>query len=72
MIQLNDHYFIAWLNAVKGVEYSLNVFSKVQVDMTPQQYTDFLKMYSETYRPTLVKVRSIVKQLNILTSKPKG
>ncbi len=71
MIQLNDHYFVAWLNVTKGIDYSLNAFGKVQVDMTPQQYTDFLKIYAETYKPTLVKVRNIVKQLNVLTSKPK-
>lgn len=67
-IKLNDHYFIAWLNIVKEINYQVED-NKILVDMTSNEYTMYLEEYKETHKPTLSKIRKIVKELNILTSK---
>jgi hypothetical protein len=66
-IKLNDHYFIAWLNVVKKKDYDIKN-GKITVDMTSKEYGDFLEEYKNSHKPVLVKIRKVVKELNILTS----
>lgn len=70
MISLNDHYFIAWLNVQKEKEYTINN-GKIMVEMSSEEYTNFLEEYRETHKPVLTKIRKVVKELNNLTSKSK-
>lgn len=69
MIKLNDHYFIAWLKAVKGYSFTISNGS-IYVDMTSSQYSDALIEYQERYKPILKEIRKTVKVLAALTSKP--
>jgi len=66
LIKLNDHYFIAWLNVVKG--YKVEVKKEgIYVHMTPQSYSIALSEYSESYKPILKEIRAFIKKLNHLT-----
>ena len=69
MIKLNDHYFIAWLNIVKGYEFVVGQ-NGVSVYMTPAQYTQAKEEYENSYKPILKEIRRTVKLLASLTSKP--
>jgi len=68
-VKLNDHYFIAWLNIKKEIEYYIED-GKILVEMTPKEYGEYLEEYREDYKPVLSKIRKVVKELNNLTSKP--
>lgn len=68
-IKLNDHYFVAWLHAVKKIDYIINE-NKILVDMSPIEYTEYLQEYTLTLKPVLVNIRKTVKVLASLTSKP--
>lgn len=69
-INLNDHYFVAWINVTYDKNYYIND-GKIYVEMTPSEYGAYLEEYKETYKPVLAKIRKVVKELNGLTSKTK-
>ena len=71
MIQLNDHYFIAWLNVSKNVSYEMRG-NKLYVELQSKDYLNYLEEYKSTIKPVFVKVRSLVKELTekkLLTNK---
>ncbi len=68
MIKLNDHYFIAWLNIVKGYEFVIGR-NQISVYMTPAQYTQAKEEYELGHKPILKEIRRTVKLLASLTSK---
>ena len=64
MIKLRDHYFIAWLNAVKDIRYIINN-NEVLVDMGREEYTRYLEEYKSGIQPVLKKIRVVVKELSL-------
>ena len=64
MIKLRDHYFIAWLNVVKDIHYSINN-NEVLVDMSRDEYTKYLEEYKSGIQPVLKKIRVVVKGLSL-------
>ena len=64
MIKLRDHYFIAWLNVVKDIRYSINN-NEVLVDMSRDEYTKYLEEYKSGIQPVLKKIRVVVKELSL-------
>ena len=69
MIKLNDHYFIAWLNIVKKIDFVV-INNSVNVFMSSEEYSEYLREYKLTLKPLLKEIRSTVKALNNLTSQP--
>jgi hypothetical protein len=66
MIKLRDHYFIAWLNVVKDIHYSINNNNNgVLVDMSRDEYTKYLEEYKSSIQPVLKKIRVVVKELSL-------
>lgn len=61
-IRLRDHYFIAWLNVVKGKAYKI-VGNDIFVDMNKDDYTVYLDEYRKDAQPVLKRIRSVVKEL---------
>lgn len=61
-IRLRDHYFIAWLNVVKGKTYKI-VGNDIFVDMNKDDYTVYLDEYRKNTQPVLKRIRSVVKEL---------
>jgi hypothetical protein len=69
LIKLNDHYFIAWLNIVKKIDFVV-INNSVNVFMSSEEYSEYLREYKLTLKPLLKEIRSTVKALNNLTSQP--
>lgn len=63
MIKLRDHYFIAWLNVVKGIQYNINN-NEILVKMSREEYTKYLEEYRMVIQPVLKKIRFVVKELS--------
>ena len=70
MVKLRDHYFIAWINTIKSKEFYIKD-ECIYVDITEREYSEYLEEYNNSLKPILTKIRYVVKELNILTSKPK-
>lgn len=59
---IRDHYFGAWINITKEIEF--NISDKgLEFDITQEQYDNLLLEYKKI-QPIFKKIRSIVKQIN--------
>jgi hypothetical protein len=61
MIKLRDHYFIAWLNVVKDIHYSINNNNGVLVDMSRDEYTKYLEEYKSSIQPVQKRFALLLK-----------
>lgn len=68
---LNDHYFVSWLNVLKDKDYIIENGKVYVLDLTPTEYGKFLEEYKTSYKPILQKIRKVVKELNNSTTKPR-
>lgn len=67
-IRLNDHYFIAWLNKVKQIEYHI-INNHIVIFIEQVKYDTYLTEYENTHKPLLKEIRKTVKLLNRLVTK---
>jgi hypothetical protein len=61
LIQLNDHYFLSWLEVVKHKKLIMRN-QKCYIEMSSSEYSTFLDEYSEI-KPVLKQIRARVKYL---------
>jgi hypothetical protein len=61
LIQLNDHYFLSWLEVVKHKKLIIKN-QKCYIEMSSSEYSTFLDEYSEI-KPVLKQIRARVKYL---------
>jgi len=66
VIKLNDHYFISWLNVVKGINYQI-IDNKIVVDISSKEYAIMLEEYNKDLKPLFKSIRATIKELNKLT-----
>jgi len=70
LIKLRDHYFISWLKAVKNINYTIDSQLNILVNISSEELKQFQEEYNSTLKSTFQSVRSLIKELNILTTKP--
>ena len=63
MLQLNDHYFLAWVHVSKQKEIIIKD-GKSFLDITIDEFKTFQKEYRETMKAFCDRVRYTIKKLN--------
>jgi len=69
MVRIRDHYFVAWLNVTKNVNYTVKE-NYVLIHINDKEYSEYLEEYKQDMKPVLKKIRSLVKEMNTINSPP--